>query len=119
MTTDQQHPVEAEHLALQISELRRSGSYETKEEIPSRFINASTSEGKIRIGLGPSGEAKVLIPVTRDERISNSYSGKSLVFTTGLYSLSGQKQKYLDITNTRPELDEIFFRCSGQQNRTH
>ncbi|GEM_PF-1114024 len=110
MTTDQQHPIEAEHLALQISELRRSGCYETKEEIPSRFIDASTSEGKIRIGLGPSGEAKVLIPVSRDEKISNSYSGKSLVFTTGLYSLSGQKQKYLDIKNTSPELDEIFFR---------
>ncbi len=110
MTTDQDQAIEIDYLALQIGELRLSGNYETEEEIPSRVINASTSEGYIRIGLGASGEAKILIPVNRDDKISNGYSGKSLIFTSGLYSLNGPKQKYLDITNTRPELDDIFFK---------
>ncbi len=89
-------------------QLRRGGHEAKALEIPTLDTGISTSFGTIRWALGPTGEARLLLPIHQHERIENLAVSAAVSISTATYHLFGAPIRYLDLTCDHAALETVF-----------
>lgn len=77
-------------------------------EIPSMPLEATTVAGRIRLAIGPNGEARLLLPLAAQERPAGIEAGRALAATVSSFTLHGRVHRFLDLTCLADELEPVF-----------
>lgn len=87
----------------------RSGRSESEGlEIPSMPLSCSTEAGAIRLSVGPSGEARLLVPLVARELVSEIETGGALRIDVTTLMHRERAIRFLDVVCLSSELDPVF-----------
>ena len=88
--------------------LRLSGKGDGKLEVPSRDAGVQTGFGPARYAIGPSGEPRLLIPVSDPVQLRNLGASGKLLVATRRYNVAGKSQPFIDLQSDDRKLDAVF-----------
>ena len=89
--------------------LLRAGDHEaTNLEIPTVCTDFSTTAGPVRLALGESGEARVLLPLAKGEVLKGLTSAPALQMGISTFSSAGKDTKFLDLICLSKDLEPVF-----------
>ena len=77
-------------------------------EIPSLPLPVGTEAGPVRLAVGPNGEARLLLPLSRHERLGTIEAGAALQIGVTTLMHRGRAAKFLDIMCLSRELEPVF-----------
>ncbi|WP_287375294.1 PD-(D/E)XK motif protein [Mesorhizobium sp.] len=77
-------------------------------EIPSMPLGVGTATGPIRLAVGPNGEARLLLPLAKQERPSGVEAAGALALTVSTFMHAGRAHRFLDLTCLSLELEPVF-----------
>lgn len=87
----------------------RTGSQDSGGlEIPSIPLNVLAHSGQIRLSVGPSGEARLLLPLAPSEGASGIISGEALSVDVSSFIQNGRAHRFLDLQCLVKELEPVF-----------
>lgn len=87
----------------------RAGAGETSGiEIATVPTGVSTADGPVRLALGDSGEARMLLPLSGNESGKEIVGAPALNIKVSTYSYMGKQQRFLDLTCMSNELEKVF-----------
>lgn len=95
-------------VASQWTILRAGGREVDGLEIPSLPLAIQTAAGPVRLAVGPGGEARLLLPLTVEERFAGIGAGSALAVTEASLMHAGRVLRFLDITCLSHELEPVF-----------
>ena len=76
--------------------------------IPSLSIAAKTQAGPVRLAVGSSGEARLLVPLTTGEKIGSLETGGSLQIGVTTLTYRQRAIRFLDLVCKSPDLEGVF-----------
>ncbi len=88
--------------------LRAGGGGGDGLEVPSLALAASTDAGRIRLAVGPNGEARLLVPLARDDRPHPMEPGPALRISVSTLMHKGRALRFLDVMCLSNELEAVF-----------
>ena len=88
--------------------LRAGGREATSLEIPTVQTICSTPVGPVRLALGESGEARVLLPLADDETLERLVDTPALRITSSTFKSAGRTVRFLDLTCLSKDLESVF-----------
>ncbi len=94
--------------------LRSGGDEPAGLEIPTRPLSVSTSQGPLRMALGPSGELRFLLPVGMQTKVPRIPVGPNVSISDVIYSLGKDRLRFIDITCRAAELESVFAEVVDQ-----
>ncbi len=71
-------------------------------------LEAKTRFGPLRLALGGSGEARLLVPIDPRDRINKELGGKSLDIQDKSYLVGGKNTRFLDLVCLENNLEAVF-----------
>jgi len=71
-------------------------------------LGVGTVTGPIRLAVGPNGEARLLLPLTKQERPSGVEAEGALAVTVSTLTHGGRAYRFLDLTCLSLELEPVF-----------
>jgi hypothetical protein len=77
-------------------------------EIPSLPLSVVTAAGPIRLAVGPSGEARLLLPLSARDDAVGTDAGDALEVRVSSFLQGGRAHRFLDLTCLRVELEPVF-----------
>lgn len=81
--------------------------------IPTRLADVESSDGPARFALGPSGEARLLLPLGPLDRAGTILGAPALGIRISDYVEAGQPRRFLDITCLDRNLETVFAELTG------
>jgi hypothetical protein len=94
--------------------LRSGGREPSGIEIPTKPSGVTSAHGPIRMALGSSGEARLLLPLGGAESSKGIVGAPSLSIETSIYKESGVPRRFLDLTCLSGELETVFAEVAEQ-----
>lgn len=77
-------------------------------EIPSMPLGIGTATGPIRLAVGPNGEARLLLPLTMQERLDGLEAVGALALTVSTFMQGARAHRFLDLTCPSLDLEPVF-----------
>lgn len=94
--------------------LRAGGRGATGLEIPTVRTDVSTASGFVRLALGESGEARVLLPLSGRETLTGLRGAPALKIGVTTFSCGGAKKRFLDLTCLSRDLETVFVEVTDE-----
>ena len=85
-----------------------SGEVDTTIGFATSPLEAETRYGSLRLALGGSGEARLLVPIDPRDRINKELGGKSLDIQEKSYLVGGKNTRFLDLVCLETSLESVF-----------
>lgn len=89
-------------------ELRRAGRGDGMLEVPSRSTNVETGFGPARLGIGPKGEPRLLVPCSRSKSGDQFQSSSKLQVGIVDYQVDGHRVPFIDLMCRDVNLVPVF-----------
>lgn len=86
----------------------RAGGGSDGLEVPSLPLDVRTAGDPVRLAIGSGGEARLLIPLGRDDHMPIVESGPALSISACILMHKGRALRFLDLTCLSPELETVF-----------
>ncbi|MDS1308887.1 PD-(D/E)XK motif protein [Marinobacter xiaoshiensis] len=88
--------------------LRQGDFAPSKDELPTRLANVEVTAGPLRFALGPAQEARLLLPLSKSEKVGKLPVSTSLRIKETHAVIDGSTSRLLDIMCTVKELESVF-----------
>lgn len=95
-------------------QLRQGGLTATGDEVPSLMTGVEADAGVIRFALGPSGEGRLLLPITQGERVPAIAGTPALKILDATWVVGSRSCRFLDLTCVVRDLDGVFAEVVGE-----
>ncbi|WP_255349498.1 PD-(D/E)XK motif protein [Thioalkalivibrio sp. ALJ24] len=76
--------------------------------MPSLALPARTDAGQIRLAVGPNGEARLLVPLARDDSLQSMEAGPALLISVSTLMHKGRASRFMDLMCLSSELETVF-----------
>lgn len=96
--------------------LRHAGEGDGIRDVPSTSGEAETGYGPVRYALGPSGEARLLVPCAVDTRLRD-LGAEQLEIALVSYSLNDRSSTFIDLTCLSRQLEPVFAELASDISR--
>jgi len=77
-------------------------------EIPSIPLSVGTAAGPVRFALGSNGEARLLLPISKQDAAPEIDTGDALEIVESSFMHGGRSHRFLDLTCLAAELEPVF-----------
>ena len=83
-------------------------------EIPAIPTEVSTAAGRVRLAVGQSGEARVLLPLAANETPATIQGGTGLSVSVSAFNRKGRPLRFLDLLCLSQDLEPVFAELTDE-----